>query len=66
MEKVKFMLLGILGIKIVMVVVMLLIVLHMMVVYFAVFIDSIWYIKSSSSINKSIFSSNNIHGKLFM
>ena len=66
MEEVKFMLLGILGVIIVMVVVMLLLVLNMMVVSFAVFIDNSWYDKSSSSIYKSIFSSNNIHCQVFM
>ena len=66
MEKVKFMLLGILGVIIVMVVIMLLIVLDMMVVTFAVFIGISWYNKNSSSIYKSTFSSNNIHCQVFM
>ena len=66
MEKVKFLLKGILVVIIVAVVVLLFIVIHMIVESFAVFIDNSWYNKSSSSIYKSIFSSNDIHDKVFM
>ena len=49
-------------ILIVVVLVLLFIVIHMLVESFAVFIDNSWYNENSSSIYRSIFSSNNIDG----
>ena len=62
--KLKFFLKGILVVIKVVVVVLLFIVIHMIVESFAVFIDNSWYNENSSSIYRSIFSSNNIDGKV--